>query len=464
MSRRFTVGGGVEYLSSVTSGKSMPYVNASLRLTSNLLMSGEYTYGVRARSIISYRLPSNLQFEVNYTRYKKGQKAIDNTYLEERKAVISFPFRCKKFTTFSRFTLYQIILPSSKYTTAEGLLSGVIFGINTNFTTYALFTQPAKPYIYSNLSMVFRFPAKFVFTPQAQYEYNQKKIIGMKGELGKYLSTHGFLNVFYENNFKSQFQSVGIGLRYDFSFAQMGFSARHSDHTSTLVQSARGSLMYDGKTDYLGLNNRTNVGKGGIIIVPFLDLNCNGRHDKDEPKVAGLKVQINSGRIQHNKADTTIRISDLEAYSNYTIRLNPDFENIAWQIKKRTINIAIDPNQFKQIEVPVTVMGEVSGMVYLKENNSQKAQGRIIVQFYHSDSTLAGQTLSEADGSFNFAGLSPGSYTVRIDAVQMQKLHLTSLPVTFPFSISATPEGDVIDGVEFLLQPLPDTSITSPFQ
>ena len=75
----------------------MPYVNASFRLASNLLLSGEYTYAVRAKGTLTYRLPSNLQFDLNYTKYDKDQKAINYNYLEERKAVVSMPIRIEEF-------------------------------------------------------------------------------------------------------------------------------------------------------------------------------------------------------------------------------------------------------------------------------------------------------------------------------------------------------------------------------
>lgn len=42
--------------------------------------------------------------------------------------------------------------------------------------------------------------------------------------------------------------------------------------------------MYDGKSNYLNLNDQTNVSKGGLVILPFLDLNCDGRRNPDEPK------------------------------------------------------------------------------------------------------------------------------------------------------------------------------------
>jgi hypothetical protein len=40
LSRRISIGGGVEYLSSVVSGNYMPFLNFSMRLASQLLISG----------------------------------------------------------------------------------------------------------------------------------------------------------------------------------------------------------------------------------------------------------------------------------------------------------------------------------------------------------------------------------------------------------------------------------------
>jgi hypothetical protein len=459
LSNHLTVGGGMEYLSSVTTGKAMPFVNASLRLSANLLFSGEYTYGVRSKFVGSYHLPSDLQIELNYTRYKEGQRAINNTFLEERKAIVSYPFRSKKFTLFSKLSVYQIVLPNlkfaanTKYTTVEGLLSGVVFGINTNLTTYGLLTDQANPYVYSNLSMAFRLPAKIIFTPQIQYEYSHLTIIDIRAEMGKYINSRGYLNVYYENNYKSSFQSFGIGLRYDFSFAITGLSFTRGNHGSgNNVQSASGSMLYNDRVHHLSFNNRNSVGKGIITVLPYLDLNGNGQHDANEPKVFGVNISMNGGRILYNKADTSIQITDLEAYANYTLKINESFENVAWHIRNKTISIAIDPNQFKVVEVPVTVEGEVAGMVYLKEDSTQKPLSRIMVSFYRSDFTLAGETVTESDGSFNFSGLMPGTYTAQINTNQLQKLHMKALPWSLPFTITANKNGDFVDGLRFILK------------
>ena len=106
----------------------MPFVNLSLRVASSLLLSGEYTYGVRLKGVMSYQLPSNILLELYYTKLNKDQKAIIFNYLEERKAVISMPVHIRHFSTSVRLTLYQIIQPWSKTFSSELQISGAFWG------------------------------------------------------------------------------------------------------------------------------------------------------------------------------------------------------------------------------------------------------------------------------------------------------------------------------------------------
>lgn len=201
-------------------------------------------------------------------------------------------------------------------------------------------------------------------------------------------------------------------------------------------------------------SNRSSLGKGILTVIPFLDLNGNGRRDAGEPRVKGVNVSINGGRVQYNKTDTSTLLTDLESYAGYMLKLTEAFENVAWHIRNKTIGVTIDPNQFKVIEVPVSIVNEVAGMVYLKEDSVQKPLSRIKVSFYRSDFTLAGEVVTEADGTFSFSGLAPGAYTAQINAAQLQKLHMKALPWSLPFSVSANRNGDFIDGLHFVVQRL----------
>jgi len=457
LTRHITIGTGMEYLTSANAGRVMPFALASVRVVPGMLLSGEYTRDVRTRGILVYRLPAGLQIDLNYTKYERSQTAVKFNYLEEKKGTISIPFRSKKFSAFSKWTVSRFTTPDEKLTASEFLLSSVIAGISSNFTSYALFGRNENPIVYSSLSMSFRFPKGFRLTPQLQYEYRQKNFSMMKLEIEKRLANRGFLNLAYEKDMINNGRYITAGLRFNFSFAQTSFSARDT-HTPTdgyngisIMQSARGSLVYDDHLGKISADHQNNVGRGGLLFSAFLDMNCNGQREANEPRVAGLKLRTNGGRIVQSTKDSIVRVLGLEAWSNYHVELDKNsFDNIAWRIRAASMNITVEPNRFKLIEVPVEVMGEASGTVYLENEKGKNGLGRIIVNIYNSKLELVAKVLTEQDGYFTYMGLAPGSYTACIDPSQMKKLGMTCSG-NLQFRINTNKDGDVADGLNFIL-------------
>ena len=453
ISRGITIGGGVEYLSSIVTGQFIPFASLATRPLSNILLSGEYVYGVRAKGIFSFQAPKNIQFELNYTKYQPGQKAVNSNYLEERKAILTLPINGKSFSFYNRMTFNQTVLQGTDYTTAEWLLSGTLFGVSSNLTNYAMFVKNNNPFIYSNLSFSLRLPHGFLLNPQAQYEHSQHELISAKAGLEKYIFKKGFFSLSYENNFKSRIQSMQFSFRYDLPFAQTALTSRLTNDQVTLMEMARGSLIMDRKSKFFSANNRVSVGKGGIIFAPFLDLNCNNKRDENEPRAFGLNIRISGGTATSNDRDTTVRVMDLEPYTKYYVELDANsFDNVAWKIHNRTMSVVVEPNSFKLVEIPVAVVGEVSGMVYKQTGENQDGLGRIIVNIFNTKSQLAAKTLSEPDGYYSYLGLAPGKYEARVDTVQLGKIHMIASPNYHAFNIKVNREGDIVEGLDFSLK------------
>ena len=156
--------------------------------------------------------------------------------------------------------------------------------------------------------------------------------------------------------------------------------------------------------------------------------------------------------FEYNEKDSTFHAINLTPYVNYIIELSQtELENIGWQIKNKLIKVAVDPNNFKLIEIPVSVKGEVSGMIY-NASAGTKGIGRIKVDFYLNDSTLVFTTMTEEDGFFSLLGFAPGSYTARVDPSQLEKIQMAASPSALSFDIISSREGDVVDGLEFILR------------
>ena len=53
-------------------------------------------------------------------------------------------------------------------------------------------------------------------------------------------------------------------------------------------------------------------------------------------------------------------------------------------------------------------------------------------------------------------GLAPGEYVVRVDAEQLRNLNMTATPETVIIKINQTAEGDIVSGLDFVLNPVPE--------
>jgi hypothetical protein len=446
-----TIGAGVEYLSGVTPPQAMPYVNASMRLFSKVILFGEHMYRVRNKAVLSYRHPSNLQVDINYVTYDKNQTAVK--FLEEKRAVLSMPFRSKKFSAFTRLTLSQFTDTKRKPgTSAELLLSAFFSRFSSNFTTYAILSEQRSPLIWSNLSLTLRLPGRLQLTQQTFYEYRKQRITMVQTDLEKNIFRNGFLNLSYARNTNAGTTSYGIGLRFNLSFAQMSAFAGTTNSRTSYVQNIRGSVLYDDNIGRLSATDQTAVGRAGISIIPFLDINGNGHRDDGEPKVCGLKLKVSGGKLTHCNSDTTIQITGLEPYNNYSLEIDKtSFDNIAWQVRNPLVNVVADPNRFKRVEVPVGVLGEASGKVLLQNGSETNGLGRIIVKFYRKGKLVA-KVMTESDGYFNYIGFTPGNYTAEIDKSQLEMLNLSPTPGNIPFTIRAGREGDFVEGLTMVLK------------
>ena len=191
---------------------------------------------------------------------------------------------------------------------------------------------------------------------------------------------------------------------------------------------------------------------GAITIIPFLDINQNGIRDPNEHLVADVEVQSQGGRIMESRNDTLIRITGLELYTGHLIEFRESkLKNISWQIKQKVIKVFPDPNQIKQILLPILPMGEAFGAIYIKKNNVEVGQAQISVSFYKNDGTKIAKTMSESDGYFSYIGFAPGNYYAKLDTLQMQRLKMTAEADRIAFKIKPSEDGDLVNNLVFKL-------------
>lgn len=446
-----TVGGGFEYLSSIPNGAFIPYATATVQPYSKLTVKAEYAHGVKTRGVLSMYFMKNALLEIDYSKFVDGQLATRFNANEERKVKLSIPFRYKKIIGFSRFDFNQFVYKSFNYNQATAMVSVYYKQFSVNSTTLSNWINKENTYISSELSLSYRVNG-YAIRPSVQYNASDNTLMFSRISLEKSFP-RGYFTASYERNFLYKDNFFNLSLNFDLNFARTSVSASHSKHNMYTSESIQGSLAFGSGNNYVHASNNPSVGRGGISIYPFLDLNGNGIFDNGEPMVKLSSVRIMGSKAIFNENDSIVRISGLNPFTRYTITFSDtDLESISWRFKHKTYQVLIDPNQFKRVDVPVVVVGEYSGMAYLKKGNSLKGIGRILVNFYKKGSTnVYAKTLSESDGYIYCLEFEPGEYVARIDSAQLSNLDYNVSPRQIEFTIKPLVDGDMISGPDFVL-------------
>jgi hypothetical protein len=454
LNQSITLGGGVEYLSSIKTGKFIPFLNTSFLLFDKMIVMGEYDFGVRSKASFNYTFYDNATLLFDYTKFNEGQKAIMNNVLTDTKLTLTVPYHWQLFSGYSKIGYQNMSFKNFNYNIIDFSLSGYYSYFNAILSTNANWSNTSTSYIYSNLALSYLAGEGFYLRSALQYDYRSKNFSSIRFELEKKFSDVCNLSLSYDYNINSKYQGINLSFRYNLPFARTFANAQISNLNYTTTQGAQGSLSFGTGLSDVYASEYSMVGRGGIIVMPFLDLNNNDKFDKDETILKQIDAKIDGGKLVYGKNDSLLHIVGLEPFISYMLEVSENkFDNIAWRISKKKISIIIDPNQFKIVEIPVKPQGEINGTVYISDNGTQKGIGRILIQFLDESGNKVAETLTESDGYYSYMGLKPGNYTIRIDENQLNRLAYQSDPDNYNIVLRISPDGEIIEGLDFTLFP-----------
>jgi hypothetical protein len=454
VNRFLTIGGGFEYLSSIPTRGMIPYLTATFQPTNKLTLYGEYDRGVKIRGLMNYYIGKDILLELDYAKFVEGQQATRFNAPEERKAKLSIPFRDKLLNGFARFDYAQLLYKTFTYNQSGVMVTANYLNFGANSYTQLNWIGQCAPFITSDLILSYRFLNNYIIRPSAQYNAGKNMFSTYKVEVEKYIP-NGLLSLSYQRNSIMRDYYITVNFKYDLNFARTNSAASLTRTRMYTSQSAQGSLAFGSGNQYTHKSNNPSMSKGGISLYPFLDLNHNGIFDPGEPMVnINTALRISGGKINYNKKDSILRITELTAFTSYIIEFKDNnLENIFWRFRKKTYQIVIDPNQFKRINIPIVIVGEVNGMAYKHVGNDLQGMGRIQIKIYDKNTNkLIGETLSESDGFYSYMGLDPGEYVARVDSTQLSNLFMIAEPDRKDFITKESKEGEIVSNVDFVLQ------------
>lgn len=451
VNRMITIGAGTEYLSSIIDNEFIPFLNAAIQPISKLILNFNYAQNVSFKSTANYFFGRSAFLEIEYNTFVKGQKATRELMNEERRMRLSLPFRFKKISGNTKLSYNQFLYDAFNFNQVDALISTRYKNNSANLSLASNWITQNNNFMTSTLVLSRRFRNGFIVRPTIQYNITNNNLMRIRAEIEKRASNITF-SAAIEKNFQFGSDNITFNVRYDLPFARTGINSFYNNNRFGVEENAQGSLAFGAGNGTITTDYNSAMGKGGIICIPFLDLNQNDKRDANEPRVLVKNVKISGGKIKSIEKDSTIRISDLNSFIKYKLTFNDgELENIGWKFKNKTYQVLIDPHQYKKIEIPIHVFGEVTGMVFQESENKNAGLGRISIFIYDNFGRKIGETLTESDGYYSYLGLKPGEYFVRIDEEQLKKLGYKAKPIQHKITIKPLITGDFVENLNFVI-------------
>src|SRR5712664_3768033 len=212
-------------------------------------------------------------------------------------------------------------------------------------------------------------------------------------------------------------------------------------------QFVQGSVLWDRRTDRLGVAPGPSVERSGLTGHVFLDENANGIRDPGEPPIINARVLIGSLSARSD-SEGSYHVWDLVPFEPVIVSLDSlSLESpLLVPLFART-SIVPGPNRFRSLDIPVLECGIIEGRVV------RNGVGVAAVTLFLTDRRSgARRTLvTFNDGAFYLMGVRPGDYELTVSEQVLDALAVDAEPLRF--SLAPTANGIGRSDLELKLKP-----------
>ena len=201
------------------------------------------------------------------------------------------------------------------------------------------------------------------------------------------------------------------------------------------TQFLQGSVLWNGRTQRLGVAPGPSLERSGLSGHVFLDENANGVRDLGEPAVGNARVFIGSLSARSDSTGS-YHVWDLVPFEPVIVSLDSaSLESpLLVPLFART-SIVPGPNRFRSLDIPVVESGVIEGKVV----RSGSGVGGVTLDLIDRRSGTRRTLVTFSDGAFYLMGVKPGDYELVVQPQVLDALASDAEPLQF--NLGPTPNG-----------------------
>src|SRR5438034_757988 len=211
------------------------------------------------------------------------------------------------------------------------------------------------------------------------------------------------------------------------------------------TQFLQGSVLWDRRTDRLGVAPGPSLERSGLSGRVFMDLNANGIREVGEPAVANARVLV--GSLSARSASTgAYHVWDLVPFERVIVsRGSLSLESPLLVPFFARTSIVPGPNRFRSLDIPVVEAGVIEGRVV----RNASGVGGVTLLLTDRQRGVQRTLVTFNDGGFYLMGVKPGDYELSVDGRVLDALAVDAQPLRF--TLVPTANGIGREGLEIRL-------------
>lgn len=446
LNRRISLSAGHEFFEANQTDRNIGFASVNMVAGRNLLVNYTYVNNVMHNVSLFMRSRGNFVLDGRYRQYVPEQTIISSTNTAETELALNYPLFNRGLKISLRTAARIYFNNAGDHFFNETSVSFFYRRMNLGITSISSIGQTKHTYVGLNSALHMR--NNWSIYLHSLFSATQLQAHNARIQLQKRFSNRFYTGLSYAHNFAAKDYLLSLSLHLDMSFIRTSSVTNTNRSELSSTQNLAGSLNFTGTPAPVFASNRNSVGRGGLDVLVFLDINHNGVWDPGEPLVKNASVSINRGKRVMNDNDSIHRFISLEPYAQHLVEVaNAGFPYISWMIEHSTLAVYPSPNQIKKLYVPVKPMGEVEVQVLVQKDHGALPANRMRVNIHDESNKLVNRGLTDRAGYYFYLGLAPGKYTIGLDEEQLKNLGLIHTDGDVEFEIAYSLEGDFVDGI-----------------
>jgi len=257
-----------------------------------------------------------------------------------------------------------------------------------------------------------------------------------------------------------QLTSYSAGLNKDYDAFSLSTDANYDDQGDfTITMNMNFSLDFNNGSYVPSMSREKSAGDGSVLSQVFLDNNGNRIFDDGDEPIEEAKLKIGSRASDEMSAqDGVVRVRGLSSYRSLNVSLDKgSLPDPYWSPMVSGNSIVPRPGKTAQINFPVSVTGEIDGVVYMESSDESdpKEISNVIIELLDPNGAVVATEKTAYDGFYLFLNVFPGAYKLRIAPAQLHKFGIES-PEIINAEIEA--DGTVLNGMDFYLSDIKEAT------